>query len=124
MDKKNYFILIVDDSILIRRLIRITLNQIDHLKINFSEASDGKKAFELLNHQKPDLIITDYNMPEMNGLELIFELQADDVFNSIPIILMTSDDDYDFSNNPDFLYIKKPFVKEHLIETVSGILKP
>jgi two-component system chemotaxis response regulator CheY len=118
-------ILIVDDSITIRRIITNALKT-----VGFSEtveAANGKEALEKLANAKVDFIITDWNMPEMNGLELIKEVRANPLYSSMPILMVTmrgtERDVVEALQAKVNSYIMKPFTPQELKEKIEGILK-
>lgn len=74
MDVKN--VLLVDDSKAMRMIVRRTLRQAGFANINVIEAENGKEALTKLSEATPDLILCDWNMPEMNGIEFLRELRA------------------------------------------------
>jgi two-component system chemotaxis response regulator CheY len=81
-------ILIVDDSLTMRRILVNTV-----IKAGFSdvkEAEDGKDALAKLMAGEYDLLMTDWNMPNMNGLELVQAVRADDKLKKIPILMVTT----------------------------------
>lgn len=71
-------ILIVDDSAAMRMLIARTLRQAGYIFEDIDQAEDGLAALEKIRHRKPDLILADWNMPNMDGLQLLETLQDDD----------------------------------------------
>ncbi|MEM2145182.1 MAG: response regulator [Candidatus Jordarchaeaceae archaeon] len=81
-------ILFVDDSPTMRRIIRNTLEKIGYEDL--IEAENGSDALQKLSGQKVDLIITDWNMPEMNGEEFIRALKSEEEYKNIPIIMVTT----------------------------------
>ena len=85
-------ILIVDDNIVILKVLRGILESSGYTVIS---AADGKEALKAVHLEKPDLIITDYMMPEMDGKELIQKLKAQLATRYIPIIMLTSKDEVD-----------------------------
>ncbi|TVO68175.1 response regulator [Sedimenticola selenatireducens] len=89
-DPENLNVLIVDDSALARKYIKKTLKNLG-LEI-FTEANNGKEAMELLDQNFFDLIVTDYNMPEMDGEALVNHIRANSNQSSIPIIMVTSEE--------------------------------
>ena len=118
-------ILIVDDSLTIRRIITNALKT-----VGFSdtiEASNGKEALEKLNTAKVDFIITDWNMPEMNGLDLIKEVRANPLYSAMPILMITTRgterDVVEALQAKVNSYIMKPFTPQELKEKIDGILK-
>jgi two-component system chemotaxis response regulator CheY len=89
-DPENLSVLIVDDSTLARKYIKKTLTNMG-LEI-FTEADNGKEAMDLLDSNFFDLIVTDYNMPEMDGEALVNHVRANSNQSSIPIIMVTSEE--------------------------------
>jgi two-component system, chemotaxis family, chemotaxis protein CheY len=118
-------ILIVDDSITIRRIITNALKTVGFT--DTIEASNGKEALEKLTTGKVDFIITDWNMPEMNGLDLIKEVRANPVHSSMPILMITTrgteHDVVEALQAKVNSYIMKPFTPQELKEKIEGILK-
>ena len=90
-DPENLNVLIVDDSSLARRYIHRTLKNMGIC--HFSEAKDGTEAVKLIANNFYDLIVTDYNMPQMDGKELIEHIRTVSSQASIPILMVTSEDD-------------------------------
>lgn len=80
-------ILVVDDMPMTHLLLRIMLSRINHTVV---DAFNGKEALKQLGETEVDLIITDINMPQMDGLTLIENLKADEKLNKLPIIIMTA----------------------------------
>ena len=118
-------ILIVDDSITIRRIISNALKTVGFPET--VEAVNGKDALEKLTSNKIDFIITDWNMPEMNGLDLIKEVRANPVYSSMPILMITTRgterDVVEALQAKVNSYIMKPFTPQELKEKIEGILK-
>jgi two-component system, chemotaxis family, chemotaxis protein CheY len=118
-------ILIVDDSITIRRIITNALKTVGFT--DTIEASNGKEALEKLTSGKVDFIITDWNMPEMNGLDLIKEVRANPVYSAMPILMITTrgteHDVVEALQAKVNSYIMKPFTPQELKEKIEGILK-
>jgi two-component system chemotaxis response regulator CheY len=118
-------ILIVDDSITIRRIITNALKTIGFPET--VEAVNGKDALEKLTSSNIDFIITDWNMPEMNGLEFIKEVRANPVYSSLPILMITTHgtehDVIEALQAKVNSYIVKPFTPQELKEKIEGILK-
>lgn len=122
-----YSILSVDDSHLIRKFVKISLKSNKTHRLNLIEAEDGQEAYSLIQDACPDLLITDYNMPGMNGLELIVKIRNETSFNPIPIILMTAENDEatitQFCQDFNVMFLRKPFMKNRLNELVSDSIK-
>lgn len=81
-------ILTVDDSKSIREAVRFSLEPLGY---NIVEAEDGVEGIEQLKAEKVDLVITDLNMPNMDGLEFIAEVRKYDTFNGLPLVMLTTE---------------------------------
>lgn len=128
-DKKervnNLRFLVVDDSSTMRRIIINTLSRLDYN--NILEAENGIQGWELLNqHTDINMLITDWNMPEMNGLELVKKVRSDSRFNDLPIIMVTTE-----GGKAEVItalkagvnnYIVKPFTPQVLKDKLSAVL--
>ena len=117
--------LIVDDSVTMRRIVVNTLKTIGFDQV--VEASDGKDALAKLLTEGADFVITDWNMPEMNGLELAKAIRANPQFENLPVLMVTTR-----GNKEDVIeamkvlvnnYIIKPFTPQGLKEKIDQILK-
>jgi two-component system chemotaxis response regulator CheY len=119
-------ILIVDDSPVMRSFIRkaISLTGLD--VGNCHEAGNGEDALRSLTGQWVDLILTDINMPGMNGEELIARLEADDLLRSIPVIVVSTDATQGRVERLMTMgargYVTKPFLPETLRDEVEKVL--
>lgn len=91
VDITSLQILLVDDSRMARRMISRTLNKmgIEHI----TEAENGREAIPLIQHQQYDLIITDFNMPEMDGHELLLYIRHKSNQTSVPVMMVTTEGD-------------------------------
>lgn len=122
---KQLKILVVDDFATMRKVIRNLLKQIGYE--NIVEAEDGINAMKVLKSQKVDLIISDWNMPNMTGLELLKAVRGDDELKPIPFLMVTAEALQENViaaikagvNN----YIVKPFTAEMLNEKIKKILE-
>lgn len=120
-------ILIVDDSSTMRRIIGNVVMQLGFSKESFDEAEDGIKAWKLLGENSYDVILTDWNMPNMNGLELVQKTRSEGNHTKTPIIMITTEGGKGEVitalkagvNN----YIVKPFSADILKEKLDGVLK-
>lgn len=91
IDLDSFRVLIVDDSLTARKHIRHVL---ENLGIeNFVEAENGRAAVVMLAETMVDLVVTDYNMPEMDGKELVHYIRTQSWQNSVPILMVTSEGD-------------------------------
>ncbi|MDR1418203.1 MAG: response regulator, partial [Endomicrobium sp.] len=84
---KNMKVLIVDDFSTMRRVIKNILRQLGIN--NISEAEDGVKAVAILEIEKFDLIISDWNMPNMTGIELLRHVRGSDHLKDVPFLMVT-----------------------------------
>lgn len=112
-------VLLVDDSGVIRTIQRHCLAKAGINEI--CEASDGVKALEMFMDQKFDLVMTDWNMPEMDGLELLIEIRK--VNQEIPVIMVTSESEKEMVVKAVQAgaseYIVKPFTPEMIQEKIE-----
>jgi two-component system chemotaxis response regulator CheY len=84
-------ILVVDDSRIMRNIIKNTLQYLHQPDDEYLDAADGAEALEILMHNHIDLILLDWNMPRLNGLELVKKLRNMEQFVNLPIIMVTSE---------------------------------
>lgn len=114
----SFSILIVDDSLPMRGVIKKTLRAAGYGSASFLEAKDGREALEVLKENWIDIVLTDFNMPVMNGLEMIIEMKKDDLFRDIPVLVISTEGSREkvdeFINQGAAGYIKKPFTPEKL----------
>ena len=118
--------LIVDDSPAMRSFIRRTM-QIAGLEAGkYLEASDGVEALEILEREWVDVILTDINMPRMNGEEMVRRLEADERLRTVPVIVISTDGTDERMQHMALLgtraYLKKPFQPEALRECLERVL--
>ncbi|HTH14913.1 MAG TPA: response regulator [Spirochaetia bacterium] len=84
-------ILIVDDSRIMRNIVKNTLKALHYPDDVFVEAPDGVQAWEVLEAQDISLLLLDWNMPNLNGLDLVKRLRANAKYQSLPIVMVTSE---------------------------------
>jgi len=122
---KDMKILVVDDFATMRKVVRNLLKQGGYL--NIVEAEDGVAALAVIKSQKIDFIISDWNMPNMTGLELLKAVRADAKVSATPFLMVTAEALQDnviaavkagVSN-----YIVKPFTAETLDEKIAKIIE-
>ena len=117
--------LAVDDSPTMRRIVVNTLKRIGYDDV--VEAANGKEALAKLYSEKIDMVITDWNMPEMNGLEFIKAVKSDENFKNLPILMITTrgvrDDIVEAMRAGISSYIVKPFSPQTLKSKIEAILK-
>jgi len=119
-------VLIVDDSPTMRQLIIFALQRLPGLQI--TEAGDGVEALKQLSSEKYDLLLTDINMPMMDGLKLVSLIRNDTLYMKLPIIVITTEGS-DMTRERAIAtgadeYITKPLQTTHLIEVVRRLLDP
>lgn len=90
MTKEDFCILVVDDFPIMRGIIRRMLTKRFGLKRIF-EAEDGVIAWEILSREKVDLVICDWNMPNMTGIALLKKIRADKRFLDLPFVMVTAE---------------------------------
>jgi two-component system chemotaxis response regulator CheY len=122
-----YNVLIVDDSQTMRTVIKKTV-AISGFEIGECwEAGDGREALDVLNQQWVDIILTDLNMPRMNGLELVKALKGDEGTRHIPIVLITTEGSETRIEEAYALgisgYIQKPFYPEAIRDALNQIME-
>jgi len=120
----NAKILIVDDSLTTRRIIKNTLRSVGFEDV--IEAQDGLDALEKLKVTSVDLMLVDWNMPKMSGIDLVKIIRSKDELKGIPVVMVTTE-----VAKPDVVealkqgvndYIFKPFTPEILKEKVQKVL--
>ncbi len=124
-EEKQLKLLVVDDSSTMRRIIKNTLQRLGYEDI--FEAENGVEAWDILDKNSDmGVLITDWNMPEMNGLELVKKTRADSRFVDIPIIMITTE-----GGKVEVItaikagvnnYIVKPFTPQVLKEKLEVVL--
>lgn len=121
----SYSFLIIEDSPTMRQLIRFALNRIPGAEV--IEASDGVDGLKKLSSGKVDLILTDINMPIMDGLKLVNLVRSNDSYKNIPIVIITTEGAQEDKERAMALganaYITKPIQATSLLTTVKGLLK-
>ena len=117
-------ILIADDSRVMRQIVTRTLRQAGFDGHDLVEAQDGKQAFDLVQSEKPDLVISDWNMPEMTGVEVLRQLRAGG--NDVKFGFVTSECTPEMQQQAEAagaaFFIVKPFTAERFDEVFSPIL--
>ena len=125
MSNPDMKFLIVDDFSTMRRIVRGLLKELGYN--NAEEAEDGVAALALLKGAKFDFVVSDINMPNMNGFELLAAIKADPTLKHLPVLMVTAE-----ARKEDIVraaqegaagYIVKPFTKATLEEKVQKILQ-
>ncbi len=118
-------VLAVNDFPTMRRIVKTLLRQLGYN--NVSEAEDGQAALTKLKQEKFDLVLLDWNMPRMTGLELLKAIRADDNLRNTPVVMITAE-----GRKEDVLeavkagvnnFIVKPFTAETLEEKLNKVLE-
>ena len=121
----DFKFLIVDDFSTMRRIVRGLLKESGY--VNADEAEDGVVALNMLKNNKFDFVVSDINMPNMNGFELLKAIKADDTLKHIPVLMVTAEarkDDIVLAAQTGAAgYLVKPFTKATLEEKVQKILQ-
>ncbi len=119
----NMKVLIVDDFATMRKILRNILKQVGFT--NISEADDGKTALKVLKKEKFDLILCDWNMPEMPGIDLLNTIRSDDELKGTPFVMVTAEAQKE--NIVEAVkagvssYIVKPFTAEIVNEKLNKV---
>lgn len=121
----NLKFLVVDDSVTMRRIVINSLANLNYL--DYVEASDGKDALaKLESDPNINFVITDWNMPEMSGLELVKAIRSDQRFSELPVLMVTTrglkNDIIEALKARVNNYILKPFTPQVLREKIEQIL--
>ena len=119
----NMRVLVVDDFSTMRRIVRNILRQLGFQ--NVVEADDGTSAWDVLNREKIDFIVSDWNMPQMTGIELLRKVRSSEQFANIPFLMVTAEAQQEniieavqakVSN-----YIVKPFTADTMKQKIDKI---
>ncbi|OFZ73809.1 MAG: hypothetical protein A2W04_03595 [Betaproteobacteria bacterium RBG_16_64_9] len=118
-------ILVIEDDRSLRELLRVHLTALGHAVRIAPDAAEGIR--HLLSHL-PDLVLSDVNMPYMNGLELLRAIRGDDISRHIPVVLLTARTDDETWAEAMRLgvtrYVTKPVQLQELVQAVERALKP
>ncbi len=116
-------ILVVDDSTTMRQMVSFTLSSAGH---DVTEAADGTEAVEIAKGKLFDLVITDVNMPGMNGIDLVRTLRATPECKFIPMLVLTTESAQDLKQKGREAgatgWIVKPFSPDVLLATLKKVL--
>ncbi|MBW8828494.1 MAG: chemotaxis response regulator CheY [Burkholderiales bacterium] len=117
--------LVVDDFSTMRRIVRGLLKEIGYN--NAEEAEDGAVALNMLKNAKFDFVVSDINMPNMNGFELLAAIKKDEKLKHLPVLMVTAEarkeDIVRAAQDGAAGYIVKPFTKATLEEKVQKIMQ-
>lgn len=122
MDAKK--ILVADDESHILHVVSLKLKNAGFRVVT---ARDGQEAYELAGHEMPDLIITDYHMPQMSGIEMCRKLKREPATANIPAIMLTARgyhlEPHDTEQSGILRMLSKPFSPRQLLQTVNEVLE-
>ena len=118
-------ILVVDDFSTMRRIVRTLLKEIGYN--NSDEAEDGVRALQKLRAERFQFVVSDWNMPNMTGIELLKAIRADDALKHLPVLMITAEarkeNIIEAAQAGASGYIVKPFTAATLDEKLKKILK-
>jgi two-component system, chemotaxis family, chemotaxis protein CheY len=119
-------VLIVDDSAAIRKILQRVLRQTDLPLGEIQEAGDGTEAVEILKSRSFGLILSDINMPQMDGLQLLAEIKKMEHLKNVPVIMITTEGGQGKVMEAVQLgatgYVRKPFTAEQIKEKLAAII--
>ena len=118
--------LIVDDSSVMRKIVERSLRQAGLASLVVLEAGSGTEGLEVLRTRQVDLILTDINMPMMDGLEFLRQLRAQNLAPGVPVVMITTESSEEHVKQAIRSgaqgYIRKPFTAEQVKERVLPLL--
>lgn len=121
----NKQILVVDDSESIREVLVFSLQSAGYEVL---AAGDGKEALQYFDGRSIDLLLTDFHMPNMNGLELISHVRQIDQYRYMPILVLTTETQVDLVREAKKSgatgWMVKPFNTDKLIQTLRKVIRP
>jgi two-component system chemotaxis response regulator CheY len=119
-------VLIVDDSAAIRKILQRVLRQTDLPLGEIQEAGDGTEAIAILQNRTFGLILSDINMPQMDGLQLLARIKELDHLRDVPVIMITTEGGQGKVMEAVQLgakgYVRKPFTADQIKEKLAGLL--
>jgi len=121
-------VLVVDDSAAIRKILQRVLRQTGMAIKTIHEAGDGQEALEIMKIHRPALVLTDINMPRMDGLQFLAAVKASEEWRHIPVVMVTTEGGETKVGEAVKLgaagYVRKPFTADQIKEKLAGILEP
>lgn len=118
-------VLIVDDSAAIRKILQRVLRQADVPVGAVFEAGDGFEALETLKKEKIGLVLSDINMPNMDGLEFLGKVKAQAIWKDLPVIMISTEGSQNKVLEAVGLgavgYVRKPFTADQIKQKLSGL---
>lgn len=123
--KEKVKILVVDDFPTMRRIVMNLLKEIGY--VQFAQAEDGVKAWEAVQGTQFDLIVSDWNMPNMTGIDFLRKVRSSERFKAIPFLLITAEAKrsqiFEAAEAGTDGYIVKPFTAGTLMEKLNKIIE-
>ncbi len=120
-------VLIVDDSAAIRKILQRVLRQTGMAIRTIHEAGDGEEALEVLKAHPVQLVLTDINMPKMDGIQLLASVKSCPQWRSLPVVMITTEGGETKVGEAVRLgaagYVRKPFTADQIKEKLAGILE-
>jgi two-component system, chemotaxis family, chemotaxis protein CheY len=121
-------VLVVDDSAAIRKILQRVLRQTGMAINTIHEAGNGEEALAVMKEHKVHLILSDINMPKMDGLQLLATLKANGDWAQVPVVMITTEGGETKVAEAVKLgaagYVRKPFTADQIKEKLAGILEP
>ena len=118
--------LIVDDSSVMRKIVERSLRQAGLDPLVVHEAGSGTEGLDLLKAKQVDLILSDINMPSMDGLEFLRQIRAQNLAPGVPVVMITTESSEEHVKQAILAgaqgYIRKPFTAEQVKERVLPLL--
>jgi two-component system chemotaxis response regulator CheY len=120
-------ILIVDDSAAIRKILQRVLRQTGIDIGTIHEAGDGEEALQMLQKHSVRLVMTDINMPKMDGIQLLAALRSSPIWSNLPVVMVTTEGGESKVGEAVKLgatgYVRKPFTADQIKEKLNGLLE-
>jgi two-component system, chemotaxis family, chemotaxis protein CheY len=119
--------LIVDDSSVMRKIVERTLRQAGLEQLVVHEAGSGTEGLDLLKSKQVDLILSDINMPAMDGLEFLRQIHAQNLAPGVPVVMITTESSEEHVKQAILAgakgYIRKPFTADQVKERVLPLVR-
>lgn len=123
---KDISALIVDDSSVMRKIVERTLRQAGISLARVLEASNGVEALAMLRNEHVDLILSDINMPNMDGLEFLRQMRSENLAADVPVVMITTESSEEHVREAIVAgahgYIRKPFTAEQVKDRVLPLI--
>jgi two-component system, chemotaxis family, chemotaxis protein CheY len=121
-------VLVVDDSAAIRKILQRVLRQTGMAIGAIHEAGDGQEALAVMEQHPVKLVLSDINMPKMDGLQLLASLKGSPQWRTVPVVMITTEGGEAKVSEAVKLgaagYVRKPFTADQIKEKLTGILEP